>query len=168
MGVDGSLHFSVPYMNRLNQTEPATFSIVLCWTFFRDSYFSLYIFYRYGLFILNQKQQKTRCRCNIFKCAPHIISVLLPEYKSNQSLWLNVWKYSLTWSSSNKRQGQDKLNKLSCLVPRIDVSKYEHSSFIIYQVIANHSKATRNILIYELRSKRLFWLNMKTIHKGSN
>jgi hypothetical protein len=24
-------------MNRLNQTEPATFSILLCWAFFRDS-----------------------------------------------------------------------------------------------------------------------------------
>jgi phosphotransferase system glucose/maltose/N-acetylglucosamine-specific IIC component len=28
--VDGSLHFTVPSMNRLNQTEPATFSIMLC------------------------------------------------------------------------------------------------------------------------------------------
>jgi hypothetical protein len=26
-------------MNRLNQTEPATFSILLCWALFRDSYF---------------------------------------------------------------------------------------------------------------------------------
>jgi hypothetical protein len=29
-GVDGSLHLTVPSMNRLNQTEPATFSILLC------------------------------------------------------------------------------------------------------------------------------------------
>jgi hypothetical protein len=29
----------VSSMNRLNQTEPATFSIVLYWTFFRDSVF---------------------------------------------------------------------------------------------------------------------------------
>jgi hypothetical protein len=36
---DGSFHFTVPSMNRLNQTEPATFSIMLCWTFFGDSYF---------------------------------------------------------------------------------------------------------------------------------
>jgi hypothetical protein len=36
-GVDGNFHFPVPSMNRLNQTEPATFSILLCWTFFRDS-----------------------------------------------------------------------------------------------------------------------------------
>jgi hypothetical protein len=27
-GVDGNLHFPVPSMNRLNQTEPATFSII--------------------------------------------------------------------------------------------------------------------------------------------
>jgi hypothetical protein len=26
-------------MNRLNQTEPATFSILSCWAFFRDSVF---------------------------------------------------------------------------------------------------------------------------------
>jgi hypothetical protein len=35
--VDGILHFPVPSMNRLNQTEPATFSILSCWAFFRDS-----------------------------------------------------------------------------------------------------------------------------------
>jgi hypothetical protein len=29
-------------MNRLKQTEPATFSILPCWAFFRDSYFSLF------------------------------------------------------------------------------------------------------------------------------
>jgi hypothetical protein len=29
-------------MSRLNQTEPATFSIMLCWTFFWDSVFSLF------------------------------------------------------------------------------------------------------------------------------
>jgi hypothetical protein len=38
-GVDGNLHFPVPSMNRLNQTEPATFSILPCWAFFRDSVF---------------------------------------------------------------------------------------------------------------------------------
>jgi hypothetical protein len=36
-GVDGNLHFSVPSMNRLNHTKPATFSILPCWAFFRDS-----------------------------------------------------------------------------------------------------------------------------------
>jgi hypothetical protein len=36
-GVDGNLHFPVPSMNRLNQTEPATFSLLSCWAFFRDS-----------------------------------------------------------------------------------------------------------------------------------
>jgi hypothetical protein len=38
-GVDGSLHLTVPSLNRLNQTEPATFSILPRWAFFRDSYF---------------------------------------------------------------------------------------------------------------------------------
>jgi hypothetical protein len=38
-GVDGNLHFQVPSMNRLYQTEPTTFSILLCWTFFKDSVF---------------------------------------------------------------------------------------------------------------------------------
>jgi hypothetical protein len=41
-GVDGNLHFSLPSMNRLNQTEFATFSILSCWNFFRDSVFSLF------------------------------------------------------------------------------------------------------------------------------
>jgi hypothetical protein len=38
-GEDGNLHFPVPSMKRLNQTEPATFSILPCWAFFRDSVF---------------------------------------------------------------------------------------------------------------------------------
>jgi hypothetical protein len=44
-GVDGNLHFPVPSMNRLNQTEPATFSIMLCWIFFRDSDFLFILLY---------------------------------------------------------------------------------------------------------------------------
>jgi hypothetical protein len=36
--VEGYLHLIVQTMNRLNQTEPATFSIMLCWAFFRDFY----------------------------------------------------------------------------------------------------------------------------------
>jgi hypothetical protein len=50
-GVDGNLHFPVPSMNRLNQTEPATFSILSCWAFFRDSVF-LY-------FVLNLEQAQS-------------------------------------------------------------------------------------------------------------
>jgi hypothetical protein len=42
----GSLHFTVPSMNRLNQTEPATFSILPCWAFFGDSYFSILQLYK--------------------------------------------------------------------------------------------------------------------------
>ena len=32
-GVDGSLHFPLSSMNRLNQTEPATYAILLFWAF---------------------------------------------------------------------------------------------------------------------------------------
>jgi hypothetical protein len=42
-GVDGNFHFPVPFMNRLNQTEPATFSILSCWAFFRDSVFIYFL-----------------------------------------------------------------------------------------------------------------------------
>ena len=42
-GVDGSLHFTLPSMNRLNQTELATFAILLFWSFFRDSLFLYFI-----------------------------------------------------------------------------------------------------------------------------
>jgi hypothetical protein len=41
--VDGSLHLTVPSMNRLNQTESATFSILPCWAFFRDSVFIYFV-----------------------------------------------------------------------------------------------------------------------------
>jgi hypothetical protein len=34
-----SFHLPVPSMNMLNQTEPATFLILTCWAFLRDSYF---------------------------------------------------------------------------------------------------------------------------------
>jgi hypothetical protein len=36
--VNVSLHFTVPSMNRLNQTESATFSVLPFWTFLKDSY----------------------------------------------------------------------------------------------------------------------------------
>jgi hypothetical protein len=42
-GVDGSLHLTVPPMNRLNQSELATVSVLPCWAFFRDSYLLYYI-----------------------------------------------------------------------------------------------------------------------------
>jgi hypothetical protein len=31
--------YDTVFMNRLNQTEPATFSILPCWAFFKDSIF---------------------------------------------------------------------------------------------------------------------------------
>jgi hypothetical protein len=46
-------------MNRLNQTEPATFSILPRWAFFRDSYFTLFLKYdkqdRQGKAPLNER-----------------------------------------------------------------------------------------------------------------
>jgi hypothetical protein len=37
------VYLTVLSMNSLNQTEPATFSILQFWTFFRDSYFLYFI-----------------------------------------------------------------------------------------------------------------------------
>jgi hypothetical protein len=37
------MHFPLPSMNRLNQTVRATFSILFCWAFFRDSVFHYFI-----------------------------------------------------------------------------------------------------------------------------
>jgi hypothetical protein len=34
-GVDGNFRFLVPSMNKLNQKEPATFSTLSFWAFFR-------------------------------------------------------------------------------------------------------------------------------------
>ena len=41
-GVDGSLHLPLPSMSRLNQTEPATFSVLLCSAFFKGYIFSVF------------------------------------------------------------------------------------------------------------------------------
>ena len=38
-GLDGSLHLTLPSMNRFNQTEPAKSAILLFWAFFRGSFF---------------------------------------------------------------------------------------------------------------------------------
>jgi hypothetical protein len=42
--VDGNFNFPVSSMNRLNQTKPATFSILSRWAFFMDSVF---IYFKY-------------------------------------------------------------------------------------------------------------------------
>jgi hypothetical protein len=52
----GNLHFKVLSMNKLSQTEPATFIILPCWAFFRDSvflYFSVKAYIFSSLFIVN-------------------------------------------------------------------------------------------------------------------
>jgi hypothetical protein len=38
-GVNVNLHFPVPSLNRLYQTEPTTFSTLPCWAIFLDSRF---------------------------------------------------------------------------------------------------------------------------------
>jgi hypothetical protein len=44
-GADFKIHLPVTSVDSLNQTEPATFSIVPCRAFFRDSFFSLFEMY---------------------------------------------------------------------------------------------------------------------------
>jgi hypothetical protein len=40
----GGVDFPVPSMNRLNQTEPATFLILSFWAIFRDFVFSILLY----------------------------------------------------------------------------------------------------------------------------
>jgi hypothetical protein len=51
--LDGSLHLTVPSRDRLNQTEPATFSILPCWAFLGILIFSFIspysIFFQYKI-----------------------------------------------------------------------------------------------------------------------
>ena len=42
VGVDSSLHFTLLSMNRLNQTETATFAILLFWAFYRGSFLPVF------------------------------------------------------------------------------------------------------------------------------
>jgi hypothetical protein len=44
-------------MNRLNQTEPATFSILPCWAFFRDSVFIYFVVLVHGVEVTGQAQK---------------------------------------------------------------------------------------------------------------
>jgi hypothetical protein len=60
VGVDGKLHFRVPFMNRLNQTELSTFSILSFWAFFRDSFYFILLLLEYGALILNEGKNKTK------------------------------------------------------------------------------------------------------------
>ena len=39
--VDNSLHFPLPSINRLNETEPATFAVLLFWAFFMGFLFCI-------------------------------------------------------------------------------------------------------------------------------
>jgi hypothetical protein len=112
-GVDGSLHFTVPSMNRLNQTELATFSILPCWAFFRDSYF-LY-FLGHNLSLLNTQWDKSenksqpinilqivilKLNCTIPRCfctipvlfARYLINTVILSFL-NLVLIINIYEY---------------------------------------------------------------------------
>jgi hypothetical protein len=54
-GVHGNFHFPVPSMNRLNQNEPATFSILLYWTFFRDSVLKKKLFNHWKTIVIGER-----------------------------------------------------------------------------------------------------------------
>jgi hypothetical protein len=45
--MEGNLKLQLPTMIRLNQTDPAKFSILACWAFVRDSVFLYFIKLQY-------------------------------------------------------------------------------------------------------------------------
>jgi hypothetical protein len=56
-------------MNRLNQTEPATFLILSCWAFFRDS-----VFPYYAKTLTPSNIQSSLRRCVIYPFDPKVIT----------------------------------------------------------------------------------------------
>jgi hypothetical protein len=71
-GVDRSLHLIVPSMNRLNQTESATFLILPCWPFFRDSYF---LYFNYITFLKTRTHEYSN-RENVLSVVPSVKYIL--------------------------------------------------------------------------------------------
>jgi hypothetical protein len=95
-GVDGNLHFPVPSMNGLNQTEPATFSILPCWAFFRDSVFIYFILWQQGTCFyvwLWYKRERTPKHSAIWL----ILGGVAPSYKSDSL----VFRCSFYYLSNN-------------------------------------------------------------------
>jgi hypothetical protein len=72
---------SVPSMNRLNQTEPATFSILLCWTFFRDSFYLCF----------SELCPGQRSRYSSRSCALHIYPLRYIYLQSLMFIYLNIF-----------------------------------------------------------------------------
>jgi hypothetical protein len=71
------IHFPVSSMNRLNQTEPATFLILLCWAFFRDfvflyfiksTYFNAYSVLTYFAVLEERSRRKHEARTYLLIC----------------------------------------------------------------------------------------------------
>jgi hypothetical protein len=96
-GVDGNLHFAVPSMNRLNQTEPATFSI------FRVA-LSLGILYLSILYVTNLRSRKLSRNikiinphgtinyyCHLMKNGCYNSSVQTNEFRLKKSTNLSLW-----------------------------------------------------------------------------
>jgi hypothetical protein len=85
-GVDGNLHFPVPSMNMLNQTEPATLSILPFWAFFRDSVF-IYLMITSLLFV----------PCGGCKTSPHTFNqwcyIFDPWRSFSTTLLLCIWYF---------------------------------------------------------------------------
>ena len=77
-GVGGSLHFTLPFMNRLNHTEPASFAILLFWAFFRGSFSWIFLYWIGHIFLCFPKS------INMphlpFCCFGPSLGVLFPEF----------------------------------------------------------------------------------------
>ena len=81
------LFFYLPSMNRLNQTEPATFSVLLCWAFFKGT-ISFYI----SLRIICQDARSNR-KCQIKSSSDH------QSLKGNKKLNLITSNYIMLCQS---------------------------------------------------------------------
>jgi hypothetical protein len=70
-GVNGGLHLQEPSVNRLYQTEPATFPVLLFWMFLRDSFFNwddtpLFMEQQLALSSTVHEQDQSNRSCNIY------------------------------------------------------------------------------------------------------
>ena len=64
-GVDGGLHFPLPFMNRLDQSESETFAILLFWAFFSGSIFQ-YFWCAYLQFLCFEREEILQLGDNIY------------------------------------------------------------------------------------------------------
>jgi hypothetical protein len=101
-GVDGSLQLPLRSMNRLNQTEPATFSILTWWAFFRNSIF-LYFIVTTVLFVSCRGRKNSPRTCN--QDVVQVLSILEDRsarynccvYIFMVFLLSSIWLFLLGW-----------------------------------------------------------------------